>query len=754
MASAGQGAVLARRCGGCDGREEAAVEAMLQWQKVSDLLIAASLLSIPLELLYFATCAALAPLRRVLLQLGTFIVMCGVAHLLNALAYDRPGSRAVLAALTTAKVLGALVTSAAAVSLPILFPRLLRLKVCESFLRTKARQLDRDLATVRRREETVWRVVRAVTHHIRDSVDARTILRTTMLQLAAALGLSNCAVWMPQQRGGSGTDGGGVLQLTHQLLADDEDDKVLHHSHSGGTVGAISVRDPDVAAVLDSKDAKMLSWPGSALKAASCRSLPQAGAAAAIRIPNFHGGAIRPAHTSELLSYAILVMVLRGDDDHHHRRLPTGWSNQDLEIVQAVADQVAVALSHAAALVEESQLIRHKLAEQHGALLRARSDLAAATKARNTAHSAMRNAIGRPMHAVVGLLSVMQQEAAAMGPEQRLIVDAIARTSAVSSTLMDDVMETLPRMVDIRDPPLSASPTPTPTLVSRRPFELRSLIRDAAFATRCLSGCRGLGFSHQLAVNSLPEWVVGDDKRVFHLVLHMVGALLSRCHGHVAAGRVLSFSVCSRSSIAGEHQDWIPSPLRPISFTGGNQVFVRFQIGLSKSDPGSSPASRPPQAKCGISPDSGGAGMRLTFAMCKRIVEHQPLNPHVPGSGTYRIGVGASSAAAPHLHFNGLRILLADSDAMSMEVTRKLLKRLGCQAGAGTAAAMDGFEVALRIRELSSTCWLLVLVAVEASGVDDSVRDMCRRAGVDGLIHKPITLPALGAQLQRVLQNN
>jgi ethylene receptor len=152
---------------------------------------------------------------------------------------------------------------------------------------------------------------------------------------------------------------------------------------------------------------------------------------------------------------------------------------------------------------------------------------------------------------------------------------------------------------------------------------------------------------------------------------------------------------------------------------------------------------------------------------------------------TYRLGVGASSATAPHLHFNGLRILLADSDAMSMEVTRKLLERLGCQVlpvssgadclsllggadpsfelvvldlsghgGAGTAAAMDGFEVALRIRELSSTCWLLVLVAVEASGVDDSVRDMCRRAGVDGLIHKPITLPALGAQLQRVLQNN
>lgn len=62
-----------------------------------------------------------------------------------------------------------------------------------------------------------------------------------------------------------------------------------------------------------------------------------------------------------------------------------------------------------------------------------------------------------------------------------------------------------------------------------------------------------------------------------------------------------------------------------------------------------------------------------------RFQQHQPLNPHVPGSGTYRIGAGASTTTAPHLHFNGLRILLADGDATSMEVTRKLLDRLGCQ---------------------------------------------------------------------------
>nr|TKW37267.1 hypothetical protein SEVIR_1G036330v2 [Setaria viridis] len=677
----------ARRCGGCDGREDAAVEALLQWQKVSDLLIAASLLSIPLELLYFATCAALAPLRRALLQLGAFIVACGVTYLLNALSYDRPGSCRVLAALTSAKALGALATTAAAASLPVFFPRLLRIEARVSLLRAKARKLDRDLAAVRRREEAVWRVVRAVTRLARDSAGApRAILRTTMLQQAATLGLHNCAVWVPVAA--APHHGGGMLQLTHQLLLPDEDDKAL----DGGT-RAISVRHPDVAAALASRDAMALR-PSSVLATASGGGLPLASAAAAIRIPNFHGG----GNASEPESYAILVLVRRADDDH--RSSPPGWSSQDLEIVQAVADPVAAALSHAVAL-EESQLIRQRLAEQHGVLLHARSELEAATRARDAAHAAVRDAVARPAHAVVGLLSVMQQEAAAavLRPEQRLDLDAVARTSALlSSTLADTAMATLSTK-DSHDPP---------TLAARRPFELQSLVRDAASVAGCLARCRGLGFSHQLegSGGAVPEWVVGDEKRVFHLLLHMVGAVLSRCRRRLAAGGVLSFSVCSCNSIAGDDQDRIPVRERAKISAGGNQVFVKFQVGLItrsvESDHGSLPASWPPPS--GHAPDSGD-DVRLSAAVCKRIAQvmngnmwwapeseeglgetmtlllrfqlQPPLNPHVPGSGTYRIG--ASPRTLPqHHHFSGLRVLLADGDAVSAEVTRKLLERLGC----------------------------------------------------------------------------
>ncbi|GJM90599.1 hypothetical protein PR202_ga06899 [Eleusine coracana subsp. coracana] len=787
---------------------------MLQWQKVSDMLIAASILSIPLELLYFATREALAPLRRPLLQLGSFVVFCGVTHLLNAFAYDHPGNRRVLAALTAVKLLGAAASSAAAASLPIFFPRVIRLKLREDMLRAKARRLDRDLAVVRRRQGTAWRVARALGQRVRDAADACAVRRAAVLQLAVALDLHNCAVWMPT----TNRDGSAVLELAHQLVPDAQ--QVF--DRGGGTRATLSVANPDVADVLACEEAKVLR-PGSALGAASGGGGQQTGAAAAIRLP-----ALRVASSDDQKTqpeqHAILVLVLppsnNNDNDRHGSQPGPSWSSQDLEIVQAVSDQVAIALSHAAAL-EESQLVRHRLAEQKAALLKARHELAAATKARNAAHGAMRDAMRRPAHPIVGMLSIMQQhqEEATMRPEQRLVVGALARTTALSATLIDDVVVERLASSSATDPP----PLTSPRLVARRPFELRALVTDVASVAGCLSGCRGIGFSHQLDAGSLPEWVVGDDRRAFHVLLQMVDALLSRCHHnpHVA-GRVLWFSACSCNDAGvGDDQSWIPVPARH-NFSGaggGNQVFVKFQVGIRRAPPGNDPAEAnlPPSSRRGRPPRSPGSGRtnaQLSITMCNKIVQmmngnmwsapdseslgetmtlvlrfqlQQSLTPHAPGSGTFLIG--ASCSTVPQHNFDGLRILLADSDAMSLEVTRKLLERLGCQVvavssglnclsllatdgepssfqlvvldldahGAGTAAAAaNGFEVAIRIRELSNSCWLLVLVALAGSGVaeDCGVRDMCRWAGVNGVIQKPITLLALGAELHRVLQNN
>uniref|UniRef100_A0ACD5YQW6 Uncharacterized protein n=1 Tax=Avena sativa TaxID=4498 RepID=A0ACD5YQW6_AVESA len=722
-----------RRCGdGCDG----AVDAMLQCQKVSDFLIAASYLSIPLELLYFASCADLAPLKWLLLQLAAFAVLGGSIHLLAVLAHHHPHSSGLLLASTAAKLLAALVSSATALSLLTFIPRLIRAKLREALLRAKARRLDRDLGLIRRRVEATSRVVRMLTHHIRASpLDPHAILHTTLLHLVDALALHSCAVWVPRPGGHDADSDQDVLQLVHQLGLRDKGALLL-----GSQASSIPADDPDIVDVMSSETAKVLG-PGSALAAASGGGLQPAGAVAAIRMPMLKVSSFDGGRTPEASTYAILVLVL----PHTGR-----WSGQDLQTVEVIADQVAVGLSHAAVL-EEWQSTRDRLGEQHRALLHAKHEATTATAAIHSVQSAVCGAMQRQMHSFAGLLSMLRHAAAEHGmrPEQRLVVDAIARTSALSLALANDAdAETL--------------------TTSRAPFSLHALVREAMAVARCLSGCSGVLFSHQ-SESSMPEWVVGDETRVFHLLLHMVGTLLSRrpCDGAAAPGCLaLSIMSCSVGEDERYGRDWIP-----MRSSAGCSIRVKFQVGME------TPTARPATSEIGIG-----------FGMCNKIV--QMMKGSMRSSGSDDVGritvvlqfhlpqpaVRPRTAQPSVPHFDGLGILLVDSDGVSRAVTRMLLEKLGCQVmpvpsgahclglleSAGPcfqlvlldldASTEDVFEVALRVRELRSSCWLLLVAAL--GDADDSAREMCQRAGINGVIQKPVTLTALGAHLAGVLQNN
>lgn len=316
-------------------------------------------------------------------------------------------------------------------------------------------------------------------------------------------------------------------------------------------------------------------------------------AAAAIRMPMMRVSNFVDATSSgaeeqgAAVSYAIMVLLFlpapAPTPSRHNRGGGGGardWSRQDLEIVELVADHLAVALSHASVL-EEWQLTRCKLAEQQRVPMQARHDAAVATRARDAAQSAMRDGVLRPMHSVVGLLSLLQaqhQEEAFRCAEQRVAVSAMARISALSSTLIDDVMAALLAPATGRGEPAS-SPSAGFSL-RRRPFDLRALVKDAAGAAGCLARCRGLGFSHRTEMSSLSLpaecFAVGDDRRAFHLLLHMLGALLDRCECHCHG---LCFSV----DVAAGDQETIPDWVTPsFSFSAANMVCVRFRFGLTR----------------------------------------------------------------------------------------------------------------------------------------------------------------------------
>ncbi|XP_007030485.2 PREDICTED: protein EIN4 isoform X1 [Theobroma cacao] len=725
----------------CDDEGLWSIHSILECQKVSDFLIAVAYFSIPIELLYFISCSSV-PFKWVLLQFIAFIVLCGLTHLLNGWTYYGPHSFQLMLSVTIAKFLTALVSCATAITLLTLIPLLLKVKVRELFLRQNVLELDQEVGMMKKKKEASSHV-RMLTHEIRKSLDKHTILYTTLVELSKTLDLYNCAVWMPNENG-------SLMNLTHELKAS-----------SSRSFHSIPTNDPDVMEIKESEGVRILR-PDSALGLASGSGSDEAGAVAAIRMPMLHGSNFKGGTPESVETcYAILVLVLPSSNQ--------GWSEPEMEIVEVVADQVAVALSHAAVL-EESQLMRERLSQQNCVLQQARKNAMMASQARNSFQKVMSHGMKRPMHSILGLLSVFQEEK--MNFNQKIVIDTLVKTSSVLSTLINDVME------------ISAKDNGRFPL-DMRPFSLHSMIKEASCLAKCLSVYKGFGFEVGVQ-SSLPHQVIGDEKRTFQVILHMVGYLLDVNNG----GGTVLFRVLSDVS----SQDKNDKINAWRSNTQDNYLYLRIEIGIRG---GSSQADESVSTKH----SSGGRHNddeikeSLNFNMCKKLVQMMQGNIWV---STNSLGFAQSmtlllrfqiqpyiqrttfasvnSTEQPNFNsrFRGLRVLLADDDDINRTVTKKLLEKLGCEVTSVSSGfeclsavshaensfrivvldlhmpEMDGFEVAMRIRKYRSHNWPLI-IALTASA-EDNVRERCLQMGMNAVIQKPVVLQGMADEIQRVLQ--
>ncbi|KAL6503497.1 Enoyl-[acyl-carrier-protein] reductase [NADPH, B-specific] 2, mitochondrial [Orobanche gracilis] len=722
------------------------IETILNCQRVGDFMIAVAYFSIPIELLYFLSCSTI-PFKWVIVEFIAFIVLCGMTHLLNGWTYG-PHPFQLMLALTVFKFLTALVSFATAITLVSLLPMLLKVKVREHMLIMKTSDLDREVAIITRQKEAGLHV-RMLTQEIRKSLDRHTILHTTLVELSKALELQNCAIWMPNS-------GRTEMNLTHELKG-----RIFSNNFDSSV---IPYTDPDVREIKKSDRVKILDRE-SALAISSSGGGPSGpGAVVAIRMPmlrvsNFKGG------TPEMVPacYAILVLVLPSGEYR-------SWTEQEMEIVEVVADQVAVAISHAAVL-EESQNMRDKLAEQNRALEQSRQDALMASRARVAFEMVMSNGLRRPMHSILGLLSILQDEN--LSNEQRLLVDTMVKTSNVLSTLITDVMGT-------------SSKDRARFGLEMRHFQLHSMIKEAACLSKCL--CSYMGYDFVVEVEkSLPNHVMGDERRVFQVVLNMVRHLLDGNKG----GGCLTLRVYS----AGGSQGWSERRWGHWRLNSSDgYVHTRFEVGICGNGSQSE----------GILPMiMYGGGNRyynvleenLSFTACKKLVQLMQgdvwvtSNPegfdqsmalvlrfHVrPPSITGISEHDGSSSELVHSNslIRGLKVLLADADDVNRAVTRKLLEKLGCAVTAVSSGYeclgavgptppsceillldlqlpdLDGLEVAVRIRKFRSRSPLLI-VGLTAND-DGDVVDRCMQVGMNGVIRKPGTLHEISDELKRIL---
>ncbi|KAK4745570.1 hypothetical protein SAY87_011882 [Trapa incisa] len=735
----------AYRCGCDDEGTMWSLEAIFRCQRTSDLLIAVAYFSIPIELLWFVSCSNV-PFKWVLFQFIAFIVLCGLTHLINGLSfvYGSHPSELLMVSLTVSKILTTLV-SCTAVSLMTLIPLLLKAKVRELMLRRKAQELRREVGIIMRQREAALHV-RMLTREIRRSLDRHTILYTTLIELSRTLGLRNCAVWMPDD----GSIMSKTMNLTHELRS--------RRGLAGGTPATVSIPmdDPDVVETLGGPEGRGIGGIGEE------EERPILGPAAAIRMPmlrasNFKGGPpdVIPA------CYAILVLVLPG----RLRQRARVWTAQEIEIVKVVADQVAVAMSHAS-LLEESQLMREKLEEQNLALQVARRSAMMASEARSSFQKVMSEGMRRSMHNILGLLSILQEEEEEQGftDDQRLIVDSMARTcNDLSVLMMEGSMETDGRL----------------SVLERKPFRLHAVIKQVACLVKCQ--CNSRGFELCIDVDgSLPDHVVGDERRVVQVIMHTVTNLLARGSSFGGGYAKLKIFKVNENWGTGDRKgmrtEWMPS-------SNSGDVYIKFELEI-KDDRETQGVNFGSDAQ----PSEGvekGLDLGLGFSICRRIVQMMEgdfwIMPELGAGLILRFQVRPSDPLTDLvLHERvdsllwGTAVLLADGNDTNRAVTQKPLKKLGCRVftvGSGFEClntisssrrssfkfvilelqlpGLDGFEVATRIRKFWSRSSLLILALTVVS--EHASKDRCMEIGMNGFITKPITLQGMAKELKRVM---
>ncbi|XWS16807.1 hypothetical protein CRYUN_Cryun33cG0012300 [Craigia yunnanensis] len=719
-------------------------ELLMKYQYISDFFIALAYFSIPLELIYFVKKSALFPYRWVLVQFGAFIVLCGATHLISLWTFTMH-SRTVAVVMTTAKVLTAVVSCATALMLVHIIPDLLSVKTRELILKNKAAELDREMGLIRTQEET-GRHVRMLTHEIRSTLDRHTILQTTLVELGRTLALEECALWMP-------TRTGLELQLSYTLR---------QQNPVGYTV---PIHLPVINQVFSSSRAVKISpnCPVARLRPAG-KYIP--GEVVAIRVPLLHLSNFQINDWPELSTkrYALMVLMLPSDSARQ-------WHVHELELVEVVADQVAVALSHAA-ILEESMRARDLLMEQNGALDLARREAETAIRARNDFLAVMNHEMRTPMHAIIALSSLLQETE--LTPEQRLMVEMILKSSNLLATLINDVLD-LSRLED------------GSLQLDLGTFNLYAVFREVLNLIKPIAAVKKLHVSLNLAPD-LPEYAIGDEKRLMQTILNVVGNAVK----FSKEGSISITAFVAKSESLGDSQvpEFYPVP-------SDNHFYLRVQVKDSGS--GISPQDIPKlftkfaQTQSTASRNSGGYGLGL--AICKRFVnlmkghiwiESEGLGKGCTAVFVVKLGIPERlnelklpfmpkvSTNPGQTAFAGLKVLVMDENGVSRMVTKGLLVHLGCDVTMVSssdeclcvvshehkvvlmdvcALGMDGHEIAVRIREKFTKRHERPIIVALTGNTDKVTKENCMRFGMDGVILKPVSLDKMRSVLSDLLEH-